>query len=188
MITGSTRWLAAIALGMSVFAFAPNQAAAAVCSGAYDSATATLVSYDATLDTCSISDAMSFPGINNSFGMVLNPTFEPDRYVASQFQTATGYVSPDSFIVDGIAGNAASTASAVFQNIAGQFIATILTSLNGSTYTLIANLTADGGSNITLGNITVSSVPLPAALPLFAAALGGLGLAGRRRRRKAASA
>jgi hypothetical protein len=36
----------------------------------------------------------------------------------------------------------------------------------------------------TLSNVPVSNVPLPAALPLFATGLAGLGLLGRRRKRK----
>ena len=36
-----------------------------------------------------------------------------------------------------------------------------------------------------VGNLTVSPVPIPAALPLFAAALGGLGFVGWRKRKAA---
>jgi hypothetical protein len=47
------------------------------------------------------------------------------------------------------------------------------------------------GANVNVNDITISPVaatPLPAALPLFATALGGLGLLGWRRKRKAQAA
>jgi hypothetical protein len=46
------------------------------------------------------------------------------------------------------------------------------------------NLASTGQGDV---NLVLTPVPLPAALPLFAAALGGAGLAGWRRRRKAAA-
>ncbi len=46
-----------------------------------------------------------------------------------------------------------------------------------------------GFDDLTVGDVAqVSAVPVPAALPLFAAALGGMGFAGWRRRRKEAAA
>jgi hypothetical protein len=43
-----------------------------------------------------------------------------------------------------------------------------------------------GDESWALNNLDVAPVPLPALAPLFAAALGGLGVAGRLRKRKAA--
>jgi hypothetical protein len=43
------------------------------------------------------------------------------------------------------------------------------------------------GSSGNVDNIVVSAVPLPAALPLFAGVLGGMGFLGWRRKRKAAA-
>jgi hypothetical protein len=45
-----------------------------------------------------------------------------------------------------------------------------------------------GNTSVLLANIDVPSVPLPAALPLFATGLGALGLLGWRRKRKIAAA
>lgn len=52
-----------------------------------------------------------------------------------------------------------------------------------------AALTSDPALNggIILDNVSLSVVPVPAALPLFAAGLGVLGVAGRRRRNKTAA-
>jgi hypothetical protein len=44
------------------------------------------------------------------------------------------------------------------------------------------------GTQVALDNLTISAVPLPAALPLFATGLGTLGLLGWRRKRKAKGA
>jgi len=44
------------------------------------------------------------------------------------------------------------------------------------------------GNAFEVDNVYVSSVPIPAALPLFGAAVAGLGAMGKRRRRKAAAA
>lgn len=57
------------------------------------------------------------------------------------------------------------------------------------TYTWLAILDTTPGSSpsndgFDLASISVSAVPLPAAAPLLAAALGGLGIASRRRRNK----
>ena len=66
------------------------------------------------------------------------------------------------------------------------------------TFTLLSNFTGslgfqDGGlsdsdnGGVILDNVVLSAVPVPAALPLFAAGLGALGIAGRRRKRKVAA-
>jgi hypothetical protein len=47
---------------------------------------------------------------------------------------------------------------------------------------------ANGGGNIRIDDISVSSTPLPGALPLFATGLGVFGLLGWRRKRKNAAA
>jgi hypothetical protein len=44
------------------------------------------------------------------------------------------------------------------------------------------------GTSFEVDNISISSVPVPAALPLFGAAVAGLGAMGKRRRKKAAAA
>jgi hypothetical protein len=49
------------------------------------------------------------------------------------------------------------------------------------------SLSPSANPEFALDNINVSAVPLPAALPLFATAVGGLALAGWARRRKAAA-
>jgi hypothetical protein len=60
----------------------------------------------------------------------------------------------------------------------------VTTGYNNNTFGVFTN-TISGDGNITLA---AGPVPLPAALPLFAAGLGAMGLMSRRRKRKAAVA
>jgi len=72
------------------------------------------------------------------------------------------------------------------QGLGGSDLVTITAGLNDSIQSLILN---SSGIAFEAGNFSVSSVPLPAALPLFGAAiagLGGLGGLGLRRRKAAA--
>jgi len=57
-----------------------------------------------------------------------------------------------------------------------------------STLSFAAPGTDTDNIGIILDNVSVSAVPLPAALPLFATAVGGMGLLGWRRRRATAAA
>ncbi len=63
-------------------------------------------------------------------------------------------------------------------------------SLAAGTYTLkvVAALLKTTTNGTDAATITVSAVPLPAALPLFGSALVGVGLFGRRRSKKASAA
>jgi hypothetical protein len=69
------------------------------------------------------------------------------------------------------------------------------TALSNSTFSGISGTVAAGGelleftvSDYTLSVSNVASAPIPAALPLFASALGGLGVVGWKRRKSAATA
>ena len=54
---------------------------------------------------------------------------------------------------------------------------------------IVLSATGSGlGNKFEVNCVTVSAVPVPAALPLFGAAVAGLGAMGKRRRRKAAAA
>ena len=55
-------------------------------------------------------------------------------------------------------------------------------------WSAFGNATAARTYTITLSTSTISAVPIPAALPLFAAGLGAMGLMSRRKKRKAAVA
>lgn len=188
MKTGMKSWYFAAAIAAGIFAFAANEASAATCTGTSNSANPTMILYNANTDVCSISDTASVPGIDNIFAMVLNPTVGPNRYLGIKFLGGPSHLPTDSLIVNGIVGTAAATANAVHHDFTGAVVALILADLYGKTYGMVANLVADGGQNITLINAWVSEVPLPAALPLFAAALGGFRLIGRRRRRRTQAA
>ena len=72
----------------------------------------------------------------------------------------------------------------MYNNFTGDFMATLIGTLPGyGTYRMVANLTGDGGTSISVRSATVSPVPLPAALPLLASALGFFGFMGWRRKR-----
>ena len=110
-------------------------------------------------------------------------TVAPDRFNATKFEIGVGTHQPvESLIVGGITGTSSASSTGVFNDFSGAFIATILANLNGALYGMVANLrTVDG--NIFVDAARVSAVPLPAALPLFAAALAGLGITKRMRRK-----
>ncbi len=186
MGAGLRTWIATIALTLCALGAGPltGEAKAAVCAGVYDAGTATLIRYDATADTCTISDSGTVPGIDNSFALLLNPSVGPDRYSGVKYTTGGGYQPSDSLIVGGIVGSPGTTSNAVFHDFPGAVLAIVLADLYGQTYRLVANLIADGGETISILDASVSPVPLPAALPLFAAALGGMGLARWRGRRR----
>ena len=170
MKTGMKSWYFAAAIAAGIFASAANQAGAATCTGTSNSADPTMILYNANTDVCTISDSVSVPGIDNVFAMVLNPTVGPDRYLGIEYLSGSGHLPTDSLIVGGIVGTASATSNAVYHDFPGAVVAVILADLYGTAYGMVANLVADGGQNITLINAWVSEVPLPAALPLFAAA------------------
>lgn len=182
MDTGLRTLILIVTLVVGVLA--GGHAGAAVCAGAYASGTETLIRYDATTDICTIADSATMPGIDNTFGLLLNPVANPDRYSGIKYTTGGGFDPADGTIVSGILGTPSSTSNTVFQNLNGAFLAIVLAELYGQTYRMIATLVADGGQAISIRDAVVSPVPLPAALPLFAAAIGGMGLAGWRSRRR----
>lgn len=57
-----------------------------------------------------------------------------------------------------------------------------------SNYPITKIVMSSKGNAFEVDNISISSVPVPAALPLFGAAIAGLGAMGKRRRNKAAAA
>ena len=187
MNTGMKIWFATLALGAGLFTLVSNPAVAATCTGSHNAADPTRVLFDANTDTCTISDSDSVPGIDNVFALLINPTVVPDRFNAAKLEAGIGTHQPvESLIVGGITGTSSASSTGVFNDFSGAFIATILADLNGALYGMVANLrTVDG--NIFVDAARVSAVPLPAALPLFAATLGGLGLIGWRRKRKPAA-
>ncbi len=130
---------------------------------------------------------------SNEFGIwfFTNPGASPDTYWAVKDDTAgLGNEEPvESFIVNGVAGTVFGELLLVQQDFAtGNYVATIVADLFGTNYTMVINFSTDGGSNIDILSAMVTAVPLPAALPLMATALGGLGLIGWRRKRKVACA
>jgi len=79
-------------------------------------------------------------------------------------------------------GNFLTAAIALENAISGVFTLTVAEAVR---FRVLDN-PADYGDNVGGVSLSVSQVPLPAALPLFLAALGGLGLFGWRRRRATA--
>jgi hypothetical protein len=92
-----------------------------------------------------------------------------------------GSASPPNQIDDQGIGFSAASITGVF--------AFVLYSSNTGLTDLVEGCNNTGCSPITLGSFSASlaATPLPAALPLFATALGGLGFLGWRRKRKAQS-
>ena len=174
---------AAIVAGGTLGLFV-SSAYAATCSGSANSGNPAIIDYNVVTDTCEIANSISFSG--SGLFMVVTPTLSPDYYQGIVYQN--DFILPDSFIVNGTSVPNGSDSSVLRDNLSGTFIATLIGTIpTFGTYRMIANITADGGNNITINSATVSAVPLPAALPLLMSALGVFGFFGWRRKRMAAA-
>jgi hypothetical protein len=69
------------------------------------------------------------------------------------------------------------------QSLAGTYYANI-----SSDVAFLKVILTSASNSFEVDNIAISAVPLPAALPLFGAALAGMGVVGRKRRKAAAAA
>jgi hypothetical protein len=119
--------------------------------------------------------------------MSTNLTFGPGTYLV-EFQLAgnrRGDVPKDTIVSLGSWSTTINDVASAQGFVLYQFVATTLVAGK-----LSFGSFADGNANIgnLLDNVAVSETPLPAALPLFAAGLGVIGFAAKRRKRKAAQA
>ena len=160
---------------------------ATACTGSSANPVLVSILFDANTSTCTISNSGFFSGGDNTFffGASANAS-DRNLYGASKSVAGNlGYV--DSFLVDGVVAN--NFGSPVFvrvlQNFTGSFVAMVLAEMYGKTYQMTVNLTANGGSMISVNSASVSEVPLPAALPLLAAGVSAMGFMGWRRKLKA---
>lgn len=106
-------------------------------------------------------------------GFAFNMGAHDDTWTLKAFNSAN--VLLDTLVISAIH----SSNLGEFYGLTGSGIAYALLQGSGSDYILIDNFTYQIGDT--------SAVPVPAALPLFASGLGLLGLAGWRKRRKAAA-
>jgi hypothetical protein len=122
--------------------------------------------------------------LNFSFG---DTFFDPDQFVAFMHAPPPGDVII-SFTVNGLSGSDyISGSKRLLQDFSGSIVAYVLAVLSGQEYLMTVHLNKDvANDNITFVSASVSSVPIPAALPLFAAGLGAMGFMGWRRKRRAA--
>ncbi len=147
--------------------FGGNPAGLGVCSGF--SGTQCQPSSDdnvtsgETLTLSFFSDTLA----TNPITVVLNPTFFRDALHIAAFQMG-----------DMIDITDASGLTTYQLPLLGEFT----TALTGTTFDFTYKNT-----EFYIGSVTVTPVPLPAALPLFLSALAGLALLGRRQRKKAAA-
>ncbi len=115
--------------------------------------------------------------LENPLTVVLDPTFFRD---ANHFGV---FVTGDMIDITDASG------TTTYQlPLLGEFT----TPLTGTTFDFTYNGVGDtqeppNNAEFYIGSVTVSPVPLPAALPLFLSALAGLALLGRRQRKKAAA-
>jgi len=128
--------------------------------------------------------------LSTGFGGTSSATFtlsQPAHYFGFDFSVGN-FVSGESVSFYGVKGQLLGSLSADLLEKDGS-------KLNSSTYfanitsnlpisSVVFNTTGVGGS-FSIDNISVSSVPVPAALPLFGAAIAGLGAMNGRRRSKA---
>ena len=185
------QFLAALVIGFAGLTFFHGSAQALSCTGTDTPGSQSRIFFDHTANTCAIGDDFTYDSSLFGIWFFKDPTASPDNYYAVKDDTAgAGNAEPvESFIVNGVAGSVISDFLRVSQDFeAGTYVATIMADLFGTVYTMVINFSTDGGSNIDILSAMVTAVPLPAALPLIATALGGLGLIGWRRKRLARAA
>lgn len=108
-----------------------------------------------------------------------------DDFVEFKFSTAVKPVSVTltSFGGTDISYNFDSYASSLFQqegNSSNPLVLSLLNSTYSDTFRLFAQI-GEGNDAFKIKSLTVEPVPVPAALPLFATALAGFGVFGRKR-------
>lgn len=86
----------------------------------------------------------------------------------------------------GFPGVTINQVGAIASYLVGSYSFTALSNFSSALYFNASGTKDDDNGGLILDNVSLSVVPVPAALPLLAAGLGVLGFGGRRRRAKAA--
>jgi hypothetical protein len=119
-------------------------------------------------------------GIFGSFNDGINSSFSTP-FVG----LASGLTSALSFTLTDLSGTWANAASVLTDNSSGFLVAEHLGVCNSGDTECQQTTTAYMATGFAAFGTPVTTTPLPAALPLFATGIGGLGLLGWRRKRKA---
>jgi hypothetical protein len=117
-------------------------------------------------------------------GITYTVNFDYGNNANSANNTSTETLVAD---VLGFPGVTINQVGSIANFLSGTFSFTPLVNFASALYFKGSGTNDGDNGGLILDNVSLSAVPVPAALPLFAAGLGMLGLAGRRRRAKSAA-
>jgi choice-of-anchor C domain-containing protein len=123
-------------------------------------------------------------GISQEFTTIVNQAY----FLTFAYSHNAGVPTASASVVVTDAADLPLLSTSVIHSAAGwsHFVAQFVASSASTTLTF-TNLLGGSNQGVLLDSVSVTATPIPAALPLFASALGGLGFAAWRRKKAAAA-